>query len=94
MSFQTIIQPFASPICVPEARQVIFPLDSKWPPGGDIYVFFELIVKACGRTFLRQHSMEFYQSYHIASTMRVPDARRVISDHIQNGHFAVKSMTS
>ena len=60
---------------VPEACRAIFQLESKWWPGGVIYDFLDFIVKACWRTFLGQDSMEIYQSWHIASTICIPDAR-------------------
>ena len=82
--FQTLLGEFyrslhiASTICVPYAHQVVTQSDSKWPPGGEICNFFGLICRACQRRFLRHRSVEFYQSWHIASNTWVPYAHRVI----------------
>ena len=68
----------ASTIWVPDAHQVIYRSDSKWPPGGKICDFFGSGCPTCGLTFLRHYVMDFSESWHIASTIWVPDARRVI----------------
>ena len=68
----------ASTIWVPDARRVIFWSDSKWPPGGNICDFFWSGCPTCGGTFFRHYVMDFSENGNIASTMWVPDARRVI----------------
>ena len=68
----------ASTIWVPDAHRVIFRSESKWPPGGEICDFVGSGCPTCGRTFLRHYVMDFSESWHIASTIWVPDARRVI----------------
>ena len=68
----------ASTIWVPDARRVIFRSDSKWPPGRKICDLFGPGCPTCGGTFFRHYVIDFSENGNIASTMWVPDARRVI----------------
>ena len=67
----------------PNAHRMIFWLDSKWLPGGEIFNFLMLTLRTCRWGFPRHQSMEFDQRCHVTSTVWVPWPLMTLKGQVQ-----------